>query len=40
MARYIIQNKITDVELIKGYNVDGYSLDANQSTETEWIFTR
>jgi cytoplasmic iron level regulating protein YaaA (DUF328/UPF0246 family) len=40
MARYLIQNKITDIEELKLYNIDGYSFDANQSTENEWVFVR
>lgn len=40
MARYIVQNNISNVDELKLYNVDGYSFDVNQSTEDEWIFTR
>lgn len=40
MARYIIQEKITDVEQLKLYNVDGYHYDENQSTENDWVFVR
>jgi cytoplasmic iron level regulating protein YaaA (DUF328/UPF0246 family) len=40
MARYLIQNEITNIEELKLYNVDGYSFDANQSTENEWVFVR
>jgi len=40
MARYIVQNNITNVEDLKLYAVDGYSFDVNQSTEEEWVFTR
>lgn len=40
MARYIVDNKITDVEEIKAFNVGGYRFDANLSSEDEWVFTR
>ena len=25
---------------VKLYSIDGYSFDVNQSTDTEWVFTR
>lgn len=40
MARYILENNIEDAEQLKLYNVDGYTFDANQSTNQEWVFTR
>lgn len=40
MARYIIQNKIKTADELITYDVDGYGFDANQSTETEWVFVR
>jgi len=40
MARYIVKNKIELAEELKLYNVDGYSLDVNQSTDSEWLFVR
>jgi len=40
MARYIVKNNITDPEELKLYNVDGYSFDVNNSTETDWVFIR
>lgn len=40
MARYLIQNDIQSVEALKGYNVDGYTFDEQQSTETDWVFVR
>lgn len=40
MARYIVQNNITDAEELKLYTVDGYSFDVNQSTDDEWVFAR
>jgi len=40
MARYIVQNNISDPEQIKLFDTDGYSFDANQSTEDDWVFVR
>lgn len=40
MARYIIDNNITDPEDIKGFNVGGYHYDENLSSLDEWVFTR
>jgi cytoplasmic iron level regulating protein YaaA (DUF328/UPF0246 family) len=40
MARYLIEQNITDVEELKLYNVDGYQYDDLLSTDSEWVFTR
>jgi hypothetical protein len=40
MARYILQNEISDPDQLKLYNVDGYQFDINQSTENDWVFVR
>lgn len=40
MSRYIIQNKITDPEELKGFDLEKYSYDDRLSTDKEWIFTR
>ena len=40
MARYLIQNQLTNIEELKLYSVDGYTFDSNQSTENEWVFVR
>lgn len=40
MTRYIINNRITDPELLKGFDLEGYGFDANLSSEDEWVFTR
>jgi hypothetical protein len=40
MARYLIQNQLANIEELKLFNIDGYSFDANQSTENEWVFVR
>lgn len=40
MARYIVENNITDVEDIKSFNTEGYRYDENLSSDGEWVFTR
>lgn len=40
MSRFIIWNRITNPEDLKGFDTDGYGYDANLSTENEWVFTR
>ena len=40
MARFIIQNQITDVENIKNFDLDRYSYNPSMSDESKFIFTR
>lgn len=40
MARYIIEQHISDVQALKGFNLEGYAFDATQSSESEWVFKR
>lgn len=40
MSRYIIKNKITNPEEIKGFDEDNYMFNPELSTERNWIFTR
>ncbi len=40
MARYIIENKVNNIEDLKKFDYEGYALDANLSTEEELVFTR
>ena len=40
MARYIIANRLTDIESIKEFDQEGYVYNAGLSTESEWVFTR
>lgn len=40
MARYIIENKITQPQDLKNFDTAGYSFDASLSNDTEWVFTR
>ena len=40
MARYIVDNRIKDIEEIKGFNRDGYEYNESLSSENEWCFVR
>ncbi len=40
MARYIIENALTNPEEIKNFNIEGYSYNANESKGNSWLFTR
>ena len=40
MARYIIQNRLTQIEDLKGFNSGGYSYQPDQSDAQKWVFTR
>ncbi|UTW54580.1 peroxide stress protein YaaA [Kordiimonas sp. SCSIO 12610] len=40
MARYIIENRITDHEKLKAFNAGGYEFDQNLSDGDTWVFTR
>lgn len=40
MARYIIQNQLTEPEQLKGFDLEGYSYNTELSTAKEIVFTR
>ena len=40
MARFIIQNQITEVEKIKDFNLDGYNYEPEKSEENKLVFIR
>jgi cytoplasmic iron level regulating protein YaaA (DUF328/UPF0246 family) len=40
MTRFIIQNKLTDPEQMKLFDLGGYYYNENLSMDTEWVFTR
>ena len=40
MARFAIENGITDVEKLKDFEVDGYAFVPAASTDTTWLFRR
>lgn len=40
MTRYILENKITDPEEMKHFDLEGYAFDDNLSEGNNWVFTR
>ena len=40
MAKYIIENQLTDVEALKQFNSAGYYFSEEQSNDTQWVFLR
>jgi cytoplasmic iron level regulating protein YaaA (DUF328/UPF0246 family) len=40
MARFIIQNQITELEQLKGFNLDGYEFNAELTKGNDFVFTR
>ena len=40
MARYIIKNKLSQVEQLKAFNSDGYYFDTESSSDKELVFKR
>ena len=40
MSRYIIDNRITEPEDMKGFDRDGYAYLDALSTEDDWYFAR
>ena len=40
MARYIIENRVEDVDGLKAFDVDGYVFSEEQSSSTELVFLR
>ncbi|SFR31602.1 hypothetical protein SAMN04488005_0111 [Yoonia tamlensis] len=40
MARFIIENRLTDADDIKGFTTGGYAFDPDLSAGDTWVFTR
>lgn len=40
MSRYIIENRLTDPQDLKSFDVAGYAFDSSMSGEDDWVFTR
>ena len=40
MARYIIENRLTDIEQLKSFDVAGYQYSEDLSQGNDWVFTR
>jgi cytoplasmic iron level regulating protein YaaA (DUF328/UPF0246 family) len=40
MARYMVENRITDAEALKAFDLEGYGFRPDLSDATNWTFTR
>ncbi len=40
MARFAIENRVTDPENLKAFDIEGYRFDASTSTANDWVFSR
>ena len=40
MARFVIDNKVKNVEDLKSFDIDGYKFSLSKSTDSEFVFTR
>jgi cytoplasmic iron level regulating protein YaaA (DUF328/UPF0246 family) len=40
MARWMIDNRITDIEAMKGFDYDGYAFVADESDDDAWTFRK
>lgn len=40
MCRYAIENRITQVDDLKGFDLEGYQFSADQSDQNNWTFLR
>ncbi len=40
MCRYIIENQIDDVELLKDFDLGGYEYNESMSSSKDWVFIR
>ena len=40
MTRYVIRNRLTEVEALKDFEHDGYAFNAGRTDGDEWVFTR
>ncbi len=40
MGAYIIKDRITDVDLIKGFDSEGYAFSSAMSDADKWVFIR
>ena len=40
MARFIVENRLTDAEAIKDFTSGGYAYDADLSDGDTWVFVR
>jgi len=40
LSRYIIENRLSDPDDIRSFDLEGYAFNASQSADEQWVFTR
>lgn len=40
MARYVVENKIENIESLQKFNIDGYGFSKADSSDKKWVFLR
>lgn len=40
LSRFVIQNRLTDPQAMKAFDLDGYRYNASLSSDAKWAFTR
>ncbi|MCW8973846.1 MAG: peroxide stress protein YaaA [Gammaproteobacteria bacterium] len=40
LSRFVIQNRLTEPEAMKDFDVDGYVFNEELSSDSKWVFTR
>ena len=40
MCRYVIKNRLTQVDDLRSFDWEGYSLQESLSTEKDWLFVK
>ena len=40
MSRWMIKNRVTDIDAMRGFDSEGYLFDGEASSENNWIFRR
>lgn len=40
MARYVVKNKVTEIDDLKGFDTEGYHFSEELSTNDNWLFVR
>jgi hypothetical protein len=40
MSRYIIDERLDDIEALKGFDAEGYAFDPSLSAADTWVFAR
>ena len=40
MARFMIQNRLTEIDKLKSFNAGGYAYQSNQSDDNKLVYVR